>query len=161
MTGCFLQVNSQRGIYCLSYTHRSELHSAFPFILQQHEMISTAGYVNNTSLSVLRQGYVALSFAPTAGRMYPADAIIGSVGSNGPSVNTYYLSSYDVGPSDVNRGWATNMGAAKQGASTIVCFSRPASGNSAAKALTAIDPTGDSSARHATPGRCHYTPDVI
>eukprot|EP00775_Hariotina_reticulata_P007285 gene7285-7498_t len=63
-------------------------------------------------------GYAGLAFPVTAGRMSPADAVIGYVdpATGKPTVSAYGLTNYVVDLSNSNfnsRGWAKNMGVAR------------------------------------------------
>lgn len=88
------------------------------------------------------QGWVGLSFPVVAGRMAPADAVIGWVGSSGvPEVAAYYLTGHVVSQSNSVTGWSTNMGVVKLGQSTIVCFSRPVKAT-AARAVDSVNTAG-------------------
>lgn len=71
-------------------------------------------------------GFVAMSFPQTAGKMWPADAVIGFDGADGtnPDVHSYHLTHYGVAPSDATNGWAFNQGYVSQGGKKVVCFSR-------------------------------------
>jgi hypothetical protein len=72
-------------------------------------------------------GFVAMSFPQSAGKMWPADAVIGSLSDDGrsaPRVQAYHLTRYGVSPSDQNDGWVQHRGYVSQGGSKVVCFSR-------------------------------------
>ncbi|WIA44627.1 hypothetical protein OEZ86_007344 [Tetradesmus obliquus] len=91
-------------------------------------------------------GYVGLGFPATRGRMVPADAVIGYVdgATAQPKVSAYHLTDYSVTPSATNfngGGWASSMGAAKEGGNTLLCFSRPLQAPAAAVAKS-LDPAG-------------------
>jgi hypothetical protein len=74
----------------------------------------------------MAQGYAAMSFPETEGKMWPADAVIGfdSPTSGSPDVQSYHLTRYGVGPGDATNGWAQNLGYVSQGGKKLLCFSR-------------------------------------
>lgn len=51
-------------------------------------------------------GYTALAFAETAGKMWPADAVVGTLGSSGRGgVDVYRLTEYELPPPADAAGW--------------------------------------------------------
>lgn len=77
-------------------------------------------------------GFVGLSFPQTAGKMWPADAVIGTTTqASMPQVQAYHLTRYGVSPSDQNDGWtqhrgllSNSQGGGASGSSKVMCFSR-------------------------------------
>eukprot|EP00879_Flechtneria_rotunda_P001115 GHRR01001257.1.p2 GENE.GHRR01001257.1~~GHRR01001257.1.p2 ORF type:complete len:373 (+),score=108.40 GHRR01001257.1:1707-2825(+) len=73
-------------------------------------------------------GYVAMSFAETEGKMFPADAVIGGLidpNTGSPVVRTYHISHYGISPSDETNGWARDVGYQDvSGNNKVLCFSR-------------------------------------
>jgi hypothetical protein len=59
--------------------------------------------------------------------MFPSDVVIGSRDArDAPTLQTYRLQSYALNPAgDINRGWTSNAGLVRNGATTLMCFSRP------------------------------------
>jgi hypothetical protein len=90
------------------------------------------------------QGYVAVGFTQRPGKMFPADAVIGSSGPNGAKyVQSYKILGYSVhNPKDVTPGWAGHMGLISSGSNgtTTLCFSRPITTVSA-QATPSLTPT--------------------
>jgi len=79
------------------------------------------------ALEATTPGFVAMSFPQTPGKMWPADAVIGSGSTSGatPSqVQAYHLTRYAVSAADANDGWALHKGLIDQGGKRVVCFSR-------------------------------------
>jgi hypothetical protein len=84
-------------------------------------------------------GYLALSFAETANRMYPADAVI--AGSSADlAVRSYHITGYAVNPADETNGWVMHKGFINQAGNKILCFSRELDSQSAA-VVKSINPT--------------------
>jgi hypothetical protein len=59
--------------------------------------------------------------------MFPSDVVIGTRDArDNPVLQSYRLQGYTLNQAaDVNRGWTTNTGLVKNGATTLMCFSRP------------------------------------
>jgi hypothetical protein len=90
-------------------------------------------------------GFVAMSFPQSAGKMWPADAVIGSQSGDGGSaarVQAYHLTRYGVSPSDQNDGWVQNRGYVSQGGRKVVCFSRALNAPEAAVVKSISPSTG-------------------
>jgi len=71
--------------------------------------------------------FVAMSFPQTPGKMWPADAVIGSGSVSDAAatqVQAYHLTRYSAAPGDINDGWALHKGFINQGGKRVVCFSR-------------------------------------
>lgn len=88
-------------------------------------------------------GYIAMSFPETAGKMWPADAVIGVQGASAaPDVKTYHLSQYMVSSADQTTGWASGLGLVNTGSNglKLMCFSRPLKAPAAA-VVKSINPT--------------------
>lgn len=95
-------------------------------------------------------GYAGLSFPAKKGAMSPADAVIGSVdaATGKPTVSAYHLTDYSPQPSATNfnaAGWASSMGAGKDGGKTLLCFTRPTTAPNAAVVKT-LDLKGERAA---------------
>lgn len=94
-------------------------------------------------------GYVAVSFPQTAGKMWPADAVIGTTDALGtmPVVKSYYLAQYGVSSADEASGWASSLGLVAPSAGTkLLCFSR-ALNAPAATVVKSIDPNAGGACR--------------
>lgn len=98
-----------------------------------HQFVSSASsYPSDTLHPALgccwhTQGYVGLGFTARPTKMFPSDVVIGTRDArDNPVLQSYRLQGYTLNQAaDVNRGWTTNTGLVKNGATTLMCFSRP------------------------------------
>ncbi|KAG2429398.1 hypothetical protein HYH02_014054 [Chlamydomonas schloesseri] len=86
------------------------------------------------ALSSPQSGYLSIGFTQRAGMMAPANAVIGRIASGSATVETYYMTSYDLDP-PTNNGWAAGAAVLSTSAGgTVLCFTVAADGAAAAAA---------------------------
>lgn len=98
-------------------------------------------------LEAKNPGYLAMSFPQAAGKMWPADAVIGAADASGmmPEVKSYHLSQYGVSAADEANGWASGLGlVASSNGAKLLCFSRALNAPAAA-VVKSINPNAGES----------------